>query len=253
MKHARLAAVLLGLALGTLPAWAYEPGFLNLDVPARLSPGDLDVLFEHRFFGSILDNPLQTLFGLSVGANVGFGARLMIVPGLLASASYVTDGQELDVGAGYGYTFPKLPLALQAEASFISPQGLAGRGYGAFVSLEGEVGPIAQIVYVDAAAAYDSYLNHLGTGIGARVELSPSWALIAEVYPFFLLGNEQHPEELGVTTAWSAGVMWTIGGHQFCLMAGSSPALGERRLMAGAPPFGGIYLGFNIQRLFSIG
>jgi hypothetical protein len=176
----------------------------------------------------------------------------MLLPGLQARAVYTTGGQELDLGAGYGYHFASVPLALQADASFITPEGLAGRGYGVFASVAAEAGPFVNLFYLAVEAGYDSYLNHLGTGIGARIELTPEIALLGEVYPFYLLGKEQHPEELGSTSAWSTGAMLSIAGHQFSLLVGNSPALGERRLMAGAPPFGGIYLGFNIQRLLPL-
>jgi len=250
MRILRSTLLLATFVLGVSQAWAYEPSLLNMTVPSQLEPGDLDLLFEHRFYGSVLDNPLQNLFGLAIGANVGFGARYMIVPGLQARAMYATGGQELDIGAGYGWRFPSIPFMLQVDASFISPQGAAGRGYGVFASVEAYAGPVAKIFHFNVEAGYDSYLSHLGAGIGARVDLMPGFALIGELYPFFLLGREQHLEELGTTSVFSAGVMLTIGGHQFSLMAGNGVGLGERRLMAGAPAFGGVYLGFNIQRRF---
>jgi hypothetical protein len=235
---------------GMPPAWAYETSLLNMTVPSQLAPGDLDVLFEHRFYGSALDAPLENLFGLAIGANVGFGARYMILPGLQAQATYTTGGQELDVGGGYGYHVPSVPLGLQVDAELVSPLGVAGRGYGVFADLAAQAGPFFNTLTLDAVAGYDSYLNHFGAGIAARVDLSPSIAVIGEFYPFFTLGGELHPDELGVSSVYSAGVLLTIGGHQFSLMAGNGFALGERRLMAGAFGFGGLYLGFNIQRLF---
>jgi hypothetical protein len=244
MRHVRtlllLASLGAGLATSAPPALAYEPSLLNMTVPSHLAPGELDVLFEHRFYGSALDAPLENLFGLAIGANVGFGARYMILPGVQAEATYTTGGQELDVGAGYGYQVPSLPLGLQGEAELVSPQGTAGRGFGVFASLAGQVGPAFDILTLDVVAGYDSYLNHLGAGLAARVDLSPSVALVGEL----------HPEDIGVSGVYSAGVMLTIGGHQFSLLAGNSTALGERRLMAGAYGFGALYLGFNIQRLF---
>ncbi len=250
MKLLKAALLLAGLAMGASRAWAYEPSLFNMTVPSKLEQGDLDVLFEHRFYGSVLDSPLQNLFGLAIGANVGFGARYMILPGLQARATYTTGGQELSVGAGYGYWFPSLPLGVQLDAELVSPQGTTERGYGIFALLSAQAGPVANILFFDLEAAYDSYLNHLGAGVGARVDISPSLAVIGELYPFFRLGGELHPEQLGTASVFSAGVMITIGGHQFSLTAGNSFALGERRLMAGAPGFSGIYLGFNIQRRF---
>ena len=250
MRHLRAAVLLASLALGVPRAWAYEASLFNMSVPSSLEQGDLDVLFEHRFYGSVLDNPLQNLFGLAIGANVGFGARYMILPGLQAQALYSTGGQELTIGAGYGHWFPSVPIGVQLDADFITPQGAAGRGYGLFALLTAQAGPIAKILHFTVEAGYDSYLNHLGAGIGARVDLAESVAIIGEFYPFFSLGGEQHLDELGTTSVFAAGVMITTYGHQFSLIAGNSSAIGDRRLMAGAPGFTGIYLGFNIQRRF---
>jgi hypothetical protein len=250
MRKLRALLVLAGLVIGGLKAAAYEPDFLNMRIPSRLEAGDLDLLFEHRFYGSVLDNPLQNLFGLAIGANVGFGARWMIIPGLQARAIYTTGGQELSVGAGYGYWFDGLPLGVELDAELVSPQGRDGRGYGAFASVQAQAGPLAKILELNVEAAYDSYLNHLGAAVGARVDVTPGVAIIGEVYPFFLLGGELHPEQLGTTSAFAAGVMLTIGGHQFSLLAGNSYGIGDRQLMAGVSPFNGIYLGFNIQRRF---
>jgi hypothetical protein len=234
----------------SLPGFAYERGFLNLRSPSQLEPGDLDLLFEHRFYGSVLDDPLQSLFGLAIGANVGFGGRWMILPGLQARALYTTDGQDLSVGAGYGHWFEGLPLGVQADVELASPDAATGRGYGAFAVVSAEVGPVMNVLSFGAEAAWDTYLSHLGTAVAARWDVAPWLAVIAEIYPFFLLGTEQHPEQRGTATAFAAGAMLTIGGHQFSLLAGNSFAMGDRRLMAGAPGLGGIYLGFNIQRRF---
>jgi hypothetical protein len=250
MRNLRTLLLLGSLVAGIPRAWAYEPSLFNMTVPSALEAGDLDLLFEHRFYGSALDNPLQSLFGLAIGANVGFGARYLILPGLQARALYSTGGQEITVGAGYGYHFPSLPLGVQLDADFISPQGAAGRGYGVFTSVTAQAGPVAKILSFTVEAAYDSYLNHLGLGIGARVDVLPTLAIIGEFYPYFTLGGEQHPEELGSTSAYAAGLMISTFGHQFSLLAGNSSAIGDRRLMAGASSFGGLYLGFNIQRRF---
>ena len=79
MKKSLAAALLL---LAGAAAWAYEPSLLNLTVPSALQPGHLDLLILHRFYGSLLDQPLESFFGMALGADVGLGARFMVVPGL---------------------------------------------------------------------------------------------------------------------------------------------------------------------------
>ena len=251
MRKTTTALVLALLALGAAGAAAYEPDFINMRVPSQLEQGDLDLLFEHRFYGSVLDNPLQDLFGLQVGANVGFGARYMILPGLQARVLYATGNEDLSIGAGYGLWFKGLPFGLQADVELDSPLAAAGRAYAVFASLSAETTTFLKVLTVSTEVAWDGYLNHLGTAVGVRVDVVPDLlAIVGEFYPFFLLGTEQNTGELGVTSAFSAGLMLSIGGHQFSIVAGNSYGLGDRQLMAGAPPTGGIYLGFNIQRRF---
>jgi hypothetical protein len=174
----------------------------------------------------------------------------MIVPGLQARALYTTDGQDLSAGIGYAHWFEGLPLGVEADLELASPNAAAGRAYGAFAAVTVEAVPVAKVLSVHTEVAWDTYLAHLGTAIAARWDIAPWLAVIAELSPFFLLGTEQHTESLGATSSFAAGVMLTVGGHQFSLLAGNGFAIGDRRFMAGAPGTGGIYLGFDIQRLF---
>lgn len=210
----------------------------------------MELVFKHRFYGSVLSDPLATFFGLAIGANVGFAARYSIIPGLQINASYTFNGQELNAGLSYGYWFGAIPVGLQADADFVTAQTLETRGYGFFGSVAAQAGPLANFLHFNAMVGYDSYYNHLGTCIGVRFDISPEFAVIGEFYPLLLLGGEQHTGEFGPSSVFSAGVMLTIGGHQFSLMAGNSYGIGIRRLMTGAPAFGGFFLGFNIQRTF---
>jgi hypothetical protein len=99
-------------------------------------------------------------------------------------------------------------------------------------------------------ADFRGHLNHIGAGIGARFDVLPSLSIFGELYPYIPKGWEMHTEQLDTTTAFVLGIMITTFGHQFSILGGNNFALGERRLMAGAPPTNGLYLGFNIQRKF---
>ncbi len=246
-RKALLVTVLLAAAAAL---WAYEPSLPNMTVPSTLGQGDLDVLFTHRFLGSALDNPLQSLFGLSIGANVGFGARYMILPGLQARAYYYTDGEEVSGGIGYGRWFAQSTIGVQADALLFSPVDADGRGFGVFTSVTAQAALFAYKLHFDVEAGYDSYLNHIGVGIGARYDILPSLTVFGELYPYLPQGWELHTEDLGTNTGYEVGLMITTFGHQFSVLGGNNWALGERRLMAGAPAINGLYLGFNIQRKF---
>jgi hypothetical protein len=244
-----LAAALL-FAAGAA-AWAYEPSLLNLAVPSALQKGNLELLFLHRFYGSVLDRPLENLFGLSGGANVGIGARFVAVPGLQLRVLYSTLYKELDAGAGYARWFPAAYLGLQVDAQYINREVAAVRAGSLFFTLTAQSAPILKRVRLSGTVGYDSRLNHLGFATGLAVELLPVLSLVAEFYPYLPQGWERHTGELGDTHAFAIGLMLKTAGHQFSLLAGNSYDIGEEHLMAGAPT-GGLYLGFNIQRLFDL-
>jgi hypothetical protein len=249
-KRNWLAVALVFLAGAA--AWAYEPSLFNLTVPSALWKGNLDLLILHRFYGSVLDQPLENLFGLAGGANVGFGARLMVVPGLQLRALYATGLREIAAGAGYARWFPAAHLGLQADAQYLSREAAAVRVGSLFSTLTAQSTPILKRVRLSGEVGYDSRLNHLGFGTGLAVELLPVLSLVAEFYPYLPQGWERHTAELGDTHAFAFGIMAKTAGHQFSLLAGNSSDVGEAHLMAGAPADGGLYLGFNIQRLFTL-
>jgi hypothetical protein len=249
-KRKWLAAALL-LAAGAA-AWTYEPSLFNLTVPSALKDGNLDLLILHRFYGSVLNQPLENLFGLAGGANVGFGARFLAVPGLQLKALYATGLKEVAAGAGYARWFPAAHLGLQADAQYLNREVAAVRVGSLFATLTAQSAPILKRVRLSGAVGYDSRLNHLGFGTGLAVELLPALSLVAEFYPYLPQGRERHTQELGDTHAFAFGIMAKTAGHQFSLLAGNSYDIGEAHLMAGAPSGGGLYLGFNIQRLFTL-
>ncbi len=249
-KRKWLASALILLAAST--AGAYEPSLFNLTVPSALWRGNLDLLIVHRFYGSLLDQPLQSFFGMAEGANVGLGARMMVLPGLQLRASYATGLREVAVGAGYVRWFPAAYLGLQADAQYLNREEAATRVGSLFTTLTAQSAPILKRVRLSGEAGYDSRLNHLGFGTGLIVELIPALSLVAELYPYLPQGWERHPEELGATHAFAFGIMGKTAGHQFSLLVGNSYGVGEQHLMAGALAGGGLYLGFNIQRLFTL-
>jgi hypothetical protein len=209
-------------------------------------------LIVHRFYGSLLDQPLQTFFGMTEGANVGLGARLMVMPDLQVRALYATGLREVAVGAGYVRWFPAAHLGLQADAQYLNREEAAARVGSLFTTLTAQSTPILKRVRLSGELGYDSRLNHIGFGTGLVVELMPALSLVAKFYPYLPQGWERHTTELGATHAFAIGIMAKTAGHQFSLLVGNSYDVGEQHLMAGAPGGGGLFLGFNIQRLFTL-
>ena len=88
-------------------AHAYDFGFLYNTSPNNISAGQLELKFQHRFYGSLARNPIDTFFGLRDGANVLLGSRFSPI-------------QNLDVGTEYIFADaePSLSVSWAAPTSF---------------------------------------------------------------------------------------------------------------------------------------
>jgi hypothetical protein len=177
---------------------------------------------------------------------------MMVVPGLQLRLLYATGLKELAAGAGYVRWFPAARLGLQADAQYLNREEAGARVGSLFTTLAAQSTPLLKRLHLSGEVGYNSRLNHLGFGTGLVVDLLPALSLVAEFYPHIPQGWELHTEELGSTHAFAFGIMGKTAGHQFSLLAGNSYDVGEQHLMAGAPAGGGLYLGFNIQRLFTL-
>lgn len=255
-------AVLLLLALSSLSAMADARAMLNIKSPSALeaNQGDLDIL--HRFFGSIFEQPLQSLFGINSGANVYIGYRYMIGSGIELNASYYWLYQEFTVGASYTYSMP-FGLHTQADLQYFNLASSATeRAGGVSAAMSLQTDPLWGLFSPVLVTGYDSYYNRLGFGAGLLVTVMEGLSVIAEVYPPFGIGGTAHTDELAAYATVSLGVRLDTFGHNFVFLVGNSYQMEERRLMAGSiggPPGTGLggtgflnalYLGFNVHRRF---
>lgn len=228
----------------------YEASMPNIKVPSNLNKNQMEIIIQHRFYGELTNEPLDTLFGMTQGANVGLGIRDVVFPGFEINASYILGQQEYYIGANYTLLIPKIILKTQLNIGYFnfkkSPENREGSIF-ALVSLQSE--PLLNRLIPAVNIGYDGYFQGIGFGAGLRIDILEKLSLMGEFFPL-ITGGKAHPEELGETGSFTIGLMLTTSGHQFTISTGNSYEIGPRRMMTGA--FGSnLYLGFNIQRLFT--
>ncbi|MCE5301407.1 MAG: hypothetical protein LLG37_11130 [Spirochaetia bacterium] len=78
---------------------------------------------------------------------------------------------------------------------------------------------------MSADLAYDMVTEEPGSAIGAGVNVSKGWDVLAEHYPVVFAGN--------TTGCFGSGIKFETYGHQFIFRPWNSASIGARRLMQG--------------------
>lgn len=234
-------------------AISFEQNMLNLKVPSTLEKHDGVFTVQHRFYGPIDEEPLDTFLGMDIGANVGLDLRYAIWPKLEVHASRIRFQKEYTLGASYALFFPSLFLRSQVGLEFFNfeKSPLTERRRNVFYQLVLQSEPIGHAITPVLNIGYDGYNERIGIGLGAYVGYEVDWgmlqhiSLIGEYYPVL---NED--EQLtGAEDSFAMGVQLQTYGHRFCFMVSNSTDIGVRRLMLGTDT-NSPHFGFGIQRLF---
>jgi hypothetical protein len=219
---------------------SYENGMLNLSVPTGLEKGQAEFFVQHRFYGKIAEEPLDTFFGMDMGANVRIGLRVALREEFELSVSHIRFQKEYIVGLSYAYVVPDR-LRSQAEVRFFSFEpGIQERKRGLFYQLALQSTPVLKRITPVVNLGYNSYEESAGIGFGIDVGLLEHLSLIGEYFP--VLGGE------GEVDCFAFGLGLRTYGHRFMVLLGNSSEIGTRRLMLGTNARD-LYFGFNIQRL----
>jgi hypothetical protein len=220
---------------------SYENGKLNLSVPTELEEGQTEFVVQHRFYGKIAEEPLDTFLGMAMGANVRIGLRGVLREKVEFKVSHIRLQKEYVVGLSYAYVV-RDRLRSQVEIRFFSfKPGIQERKRGLFYQLALQSDPILERITPVANLGYDSYEGSAGIGFGIDVGLLEHLSLIGEYFPV-LDGN-------GETDCFAFGLGLRTYGHRFMVLLGNSSKIGTQRLMLGTNARD-LYFGFNIQRLF---
>ncbi|MFH1007833.1 MAG: DUF5777 family beta-barrel protein [Candidatus Latescibacterota bacterium] len=216
-------------------------GFLNLTVPTGLEEGQAEFIVQHRFFGKITEDPLDTFFGIDSGANVRIGLRMVLREDFGLVVSHIRMQKEYEVGLSYTCDIPHR-LRTQGDVRVFSfKPGVQEREHGIFCQWALVGAPVLGRVTPALNLGYDSYEGSAGLGFGFDVALLERLSLIGEYFPV-LDGN-------GLSDCFALGINFRTYGHRFMLLSGNSSEIGTRRLMRGTGNGRDLYFGFNIRRL----
>lgn len=251
MRSIQLLYVLL--LCFTLNVTAVENSMLNLERPAALESGQSQFLVQHRFYGAMDDQTLDSFFGLSEGATVDLGFRVSPFNKLEIRLHHTFLNNEYRVGAGYSF-FPLIPRC-RAQAGFDWVSFKTGRFVEGFWKEDREsvwfgrvdlLGPSVGRLTPVVNAGFDSDNRKTGFGIGLDCAVTRNISLIGEFFPRADRGSWEGERS---TDCFAAGVQVRTYGHDFLFQIGNSTDIGLRRMMRGAPNQD-LKFGFGIKRLF---
>ncbi len=228
---------LLVMCIAT-PIFSYEHNMLNLTVPSKLEAGFSVFDIEHRFYGRVDNQPIDTFFGIDAGANMKMSSRYCWATGWEVKVSHVRAPNQYTVGLSY---VPEI-LPIQIDVELISTKVLE-RINTFYYSLSKQK---QLLPYLSAAVnlGYDAAVSKAGAGLGLEFQMMSELYLMGEYYP--------SNQVIAKDSAFAIGMRYETFGHNFMLMVQNSTDVGPRRLMQGTLTPSDFYLGFNIHRLLSL-
>ncbi len=233
------------------PLLSYENSMLNLEVPTNLEEGQSEFNVQHRFYGKIDEEPLDTFLGLDLGANVSLGLRHLVRPQFEANVSYTRNQKEYIVGASYAYFFPEIFLRSQLDIQFFSYKklGIDERRQNIFYQIVLQSEPLSKRFTPVINAGYDGYNQRFGLGLGTGVSILEDLSIMGEYFPVLDRNDDDlNKGIIGQKNRFALGIMLKTYGHHFIFILGNGTEIGTRRLMLGTQS-NDLHLGFNIQRL----
>ena len=248
----RLIAFLFVLTSFT-SASALEKSMLSLKLPSRLEARQAQFFFQHRFYGRIDKDALDTFFGMSQGANAGLGFRVRLFENFEMAVFHVFLNNEYSLVAGYAVDLPSLPLRAQVDAEIFTDKKLIflkdrvdfTRKRFAALRLDLASKPILNRLTPAVNIGYDTEMERTGLGFGLDAAISKKFSLIGEYYPRL---KKNGPDDDLRYDSYAVGLKVQTYGHHFLFHVGNNTQIGIRRLMAGSASRD-LYFGFGIQRL----
>jgi len=239
-------------------AHSYDFGSLYHVFPTNISGGQLELKFQHRFFGSLADRPIDTFFGLREGANVLLGMRFAPIGHLHIATDYVFADAEPSLSIAWAIPTSVAVFSISGTGySWLS--GFSERRWGAMFHAAGETIPLFGVVVPGLGTWFKVEELEIGAyaTIRATIPLSAgileSFVVVTEVFPNYTL---RFRDGSGITqnSPWP-GILVGFGvstwGHNFIITLGNTFESGKRALTHGADGTGW-YLGFALHRMISL-
>lgn len=249
----RLFLVLL-LTLMPQMLLAYEPGLINLKSPADLDSGQVEFKIQHRFYGDVTEDTLDSLFGADSGGNIGINLRYSPFTGLELNAARLRTNREYVLGIGYGCAIPAIPLRCQVDVQYFRYEEFSfeisgiDKENGVFGMLSLQTEPLLDRITATVNLGYDSDEEEFGAGFGLALtilELTGTVQKISAIGEYFPTTNADE-----AYNTFAFGIRIETYGHHFDLILGNTSELGEKRVMAGTSSTVDMSFGFNVRRRF---
>jgi Membrane bound beta barrel domain (DUF5777) len=240
-------------------ASAYEEqSFPNLMVPTSLSPQNLVVSVQHRFYGRI-DDGGKNFFGFATPVAPSFGLRYDIWKTLEANSSFYAADKEIDLGASYAFLYPSEYFKAQVEGEYYNFSAFDAnfreirRQAGCFL-FGIETYPIIRSISPAVDLGYDFDKRKWGLGLGLNLTLLEGFDVFGEYFP--LLYKNTDSTATATKNVFSFGMKFSTAGHHFLLFLQNSVdnpsigTIGARHVMFGSDNKN-LHFGFEIERLFA--
>jgi hypothetical protein len=257
--------------LDPIPA---EPDFHVITLPTnlRLPKHKLDFRLTHRFARGLSEGSFGDLasdfFGFDGGAQIGFGLRFGLFRGNQV-AVYRTSDRTIQISDQQELLHEgRRPVGLSVVASVegLNNFGLSSAPEGATLH---EFSPSVALVLSrrlgTRAALYvvPSWVGHtriipsapgdedgtLVLGLGARLRLTKTMALVGEIHPR-LAGYEGDLGSGDPASLASFGVEWRVGGHAFQINFSNALGTTPAQVARGQQGPEDWFIGFNLTRKF---
>jgi hypothetical protein len=245
VRSQRFFLALLLFFLTVIKVYSFQTSSIDLVMPSTLTAPFIIAHFEHRFYGSIVDTPVQTqLLGLGSGAKVQIGAEAKVWKGLSLSGQYYFTEREIALYAGYNQAFLK--------DMFNSSLWLGWYNYGAVTRTSSyfAIGAFSMPLVLKRFTpvlnlAWDGETNKPGFGAGLTANIIEPLDISFDYIPV-VTGKTSPVTPLPV---YSAGITIKTYHHQFFLFVSNSSTPNTHRTFRGADDYNP-RIGFIINRLF---
>ncbi len=247
-------SIIVLLVISSALLYGYQQEFLNLTSVSELQDKESEFTISHRFLGSVEDEPLDTFFGMDIGANVGIAYRYSVYQLFEAKAEYSSGKKEYSVGVSRQILLFEDYIKGQINVDYFSFKevSIEDRRNNFYYQIALQSTPIFDRIMLNLNAGFDGYYERLTSGIGLGVKVLDNLTILTEYFPTLDRdsADERIAKYLGEDDSFAIGVKLDTYGHQFIFQLSNSDALNSRRASLGTNDGSDLKFGFKLQRRF---